>query len=341
MQITASSPMVNDGTIDGSEGNVPTIRPKCSRSTAADPNPDLCRHPLDREVGRLEQALRAADARAGDPARRRRADLLAKPPAQRPGAHGGVPCDHGQRQILAEILLEPREERTDRRVVNGRRLVDDELRLAAGALERHHRGARHCRRRLGAEVAPHQVEAQIEACRGARGRQHLAVVDVQHVGVDVDRRVAARQLCARARQCVVARRPSSAPVAARTNAPVQIDATRAPRSTARRIARRTPSGIARSRSSTPGTITVSARFNDDKRHGTFKRHVLRLHLRRDAADPDLDTTARPSAAADPSEHLAWRRQVAEHHAVECHDGDQVPPRTRRALVGANPANIVF
>src|SRR6185295_14635955 len=48
----------------------------------------------------------------------------------------------------------------------------------------------------------------------------------------------------------------------------QIDATRAPRSAARRMARKTAAGTDRLTSLMPGTMTVSAWANDDSRHGT-------------------------------------------------------------------------
>src|SRR5437667_5467434 len=66
----------------------------------------------------------------------------------------------------------------------------------------------------------------------------------------------------------MARRPSRTPVDASTNAPVQIDATRAPRTAARRMPRKTEAGTGRVTSLTPGTMTVSAWARDESRHGT-------------------------------------------------------------------------
>src|SRR4029453_14940031 len=58
--------------------------------------------------------------------------------------------------------------------------------------------------------------------------------------------------------------------------------------------------------------------------------VFRLHLRRAAADPNV--VQRVSvAAASPSEYLARCRQVAEHDAVECHNGDHVAAPASAAL----------
>ena len=72
--------------------------------------------------------------------------------------------------------------------------VNNELRLPAGTLERHHRGPRDFGGRLGSEIASHEVKTQIETCGGAGRCQQLAVVHIQHVGIDVDGRVSARQL---------------------------------------------------------------------------------------------------------------------------------------------------
>ena len=61
---------------------------------------------------------------------------------------------------------------------------------------------------------------------GDAGRgQHVALVDVEHVRVEPTRGNAAANSGAW-RQCVVARRPSSSPAAARANAPVQIETLR-------------------------------------------------------------------------------------------------------------------
>ena len=60
------------------------------------------------------------------------------------------------------------------------------------------------------------------------------------------------------RQWVVARRPSRTPAAASANAPVQIEAMRAPRCCAARRAARTGAGGTRRWGVKPGTRTVSA-----------------------------------------------------------------------------------
>lgn len=69
-------------------------------------------------------------------------------------------------------------------------------------------------------VPAHEFQAKVNPRCGTRRRRDLAVHLVEHVRVDVD----GRELLGQGRsciQCVVARRPSSSPAAARANEPVQ------------------------------------------------------------------------------------------------------------------------
>jgi len=141
---------------------------------------------LDREVRRLEQMLGPPDTRVADPGGRGRAHLLAESTAQRPRAHRSASRDRGQREVPREVLLDPGRQRRQRHLVDSWRGVHDELRLTAGALERHDGGAGHVRGRLGAEIAAHEVETQIESRCRTRGREHGAVVHIQHARIDGD-----------------------------------------------------------------------------------------------------------------------------------------------------------
>lgn len=109
--------------------------------------------------------------------------------------------------------------------------------------------------RLRAEAAAHQVQAAVDAGSGAGRSDQRAVLDVEHVGIDVDARIAAREVGgafpARRR-----RRPSSSPAAASTYAPrhrarVQ---SRAPRFSAAATAASNSSG---------GGSAASRQRNDD------------------------------------------------------------------------------
>jgi len=125
-------------------------------------------HLLDCQLCRFQQGLRTADTRARDPVGWCRADLRAKVSAQRPDAHGRAPCDGRKREICGGILLDPREELANGRVVVDGWFMNNELRLPTGALQRHHSGSRNFRCHLGAEVASHEVKTKIEACRSPR-----------------------------------------------------------------------------------------------------------------------------------------------------------------------------
>ncbi|WP_245591568.1 hypothetical protein [Cystobacter fuscus] len=76
-----------------------------------------------------------------------------------------------ERERLVEVLVEPAQQRLERRAIRGGRRVQDELRLSSVALERHHREPGRIRRHRGAVVEPHHVQTEIEPRRGARRRQ--------------------------------------------------------------------------------------------------------------------------------------------------------------------------
>ncbi len=65
----------------------------------------------------------------------------------------------------------------------------DELCLPACAFERHHCQARDRRRDVGAQVATNHVDTRIETGGGARRSQHAAVVHVEHIRVEINRRM--------------------------------------------------------------------------------------------------------------------------------------------------------
>jgi hypothetical protein len=145
--------------------------------------------------------LRTPDTRTRDPVGWSRTDLRPEVPAQRSRAHGGAPGDDGEREISTEILFNPHQDLADGRVVAGGRFVNNKLRLSAGPFERHNRGSRDASCHLSAKVTSHNVETQIEACRGTCGRQDISVVDIEDVGIDVNSRVAARQFRRREPMC--------------------------------------------------------------------------------------------------------------------------------------------
>jgi hypothetical protein len=152
---------------------------------------------LDGVGASLEQHLGAAHPGLDEPAQRRGARLLAKAAAQRPDTQRGAARDLTQRELALQVLLEPRKERPERDAVRRGRRVNDELGLAAVALERNDRRSSGSHRHLGAVVAAHHVQTQIERGGGAGRGQHPALVHVQDVGVHLDRRVAAEGVSGR------------------------------------------------------------------------------------------------------------------------------------------------
>jgi hypothetical protein len=148
---------------------------------------------LDRQVAGLQQALGQPGALAQDPLVRGRAGDGHELAGEGARAHGRPSRQvvHGHR--LVQVLLQPGH-RVVQQAVGHRHGLVDVLGLAAVALRRHHQVAGQPGGDLAAVVAPHHVQAQVEAGRAARRGEQVAVVDVQHVGVDADVRVPAGQV---------------------------------------------------------------------------------------------------------------------------------------------------
>ncbi|SLH38937.1 Uncharacterised protein [Mycobacteroides abscessus subsp. abscessus] len=109
------------------------------------------------------------------------------------GAHvraGGEQVD-GER--LVQVRGRPLQYRTEVVTrIGGHRAVDV-LRLAAGAVRGNHHAPGQPVRDGRAEVAAHQVQAQVEGRGHARAGEHVAVVEVEHRVVDHEIGVAAGQ----------------------------------------------------------------------------------------------------------------------------------------------------
>ncbi len=129
------------------------------------------------------------DPLPGEPARRAEAGLLAEPPGE--GAHAGP-------RVVGQLLEGPRPVqvvghpgpggRRPGAVGVGDRAVD-ELGLATVPPGRHHPAAGHPGGRGAAVVAAQHVQQQVDARRVAGAGEHVAVVDVEHVGVQPHLRV--------------------------------------------------------------------------------------------------------------------------------------------------------
>ena len=152
-------------------------------------------HDVDRQVGRLEQPPGEQDPLAQQPLVRRGAGRGPEPPCEGPGAHGRPAGHVVDAQRFVEVLLGPLESLGKQ--VLGRHLAYRlvyELGLAAVAVGwNDHPTGQHIGD-LRAEVHPHDVQAQVDTGSRARRGVDIVIVDVKHVGIHLDQRVATGQL---------------------------------------------------------------------------------------------------------------------------------------------------
>lgn len=143
---------------------------------------------FDRAVVVLEQLAGQADPLLGDPAGGRGAGLVPEAAGERPLADLGVAGERGHVERLIQVPLGPAAGalQVDPAAARRRDRARDELGLTAVAVRGHHRPAGHRRRDLGAQIAAHDVQAQVQPRGHAGAGQHGALVDVEHVGVDRD-----------------------------------------------------------------------------------------------------------------------------------------------------------
>src|SRR5437879_4008513 len=149
---------------------------------------------LDRLGGRLQYLARSIDACVCEPCHRRHARLLTKPTAQRPSRHMCPGRERAEVERNCKVFEHP--------IAKGAELVAarvwhepfDELRLPSLTLWRSHEAAGPRVGGCGAEVAPDEVEAQVDTRGYASRREDVVVVDEEAVGQDVDLGVSALEL---------------------------------------------------------------------------------------------------------------------------------------------------
>ncbi|GAA3802601.1 hypothetical protein GCM10022403_040860 [Streptomyces coacervatus] len=154
----------------------------------------LLRHLVHREVGRLQQVPGPLHALLGEPLAGADADLLAEAAGEGADGHGLL-CGHvAQLDRLVQPAQGPgaRSPR-GRQLGLGHRALDV-LRLTAVAVRWYDGAAGDVVGDGRAVVAAHHVQAQVDAGGDAGRGQDVAVVDEQHVRVDVDLREEALQL---------------------------------------------------------------------------------------------------------------------------------------------------
>src|SRR2546427_9052910 len=141
---------------------------------------------LDRLGGRLQYLTRSIDACVCEPCHRRHARLLAKPTGQRPSRHVRPRRERAEVERKCKVFEHP--------IAKGAELIAarvwhepfDELRLPSLTLWRSHETAGSCVGSCGAEVAPNDVEGQVDPCGHTSRREDVAVVDEEAVGQHVD-----------------------------------------------------------------------------------------------------------------------------------------------------------
>src|SRR2546428_2531239 len=141
---------------------------------------------LDWLGGRLQYLTRSIDACVCEPCHRRHARLLAKPTGQRPSRHVRPRRERAEVERKCKVFEHP--------IAKGAELVAarvwhepfDELRLPSLTLWWSHEAAGSCVGSCGAEVAPNEVEGQVDSCGHTSRREDVAVVDEEAVGGHVD-----------------------------------------------------------------------------------------------------------------------------------------------------------
>lgn len=152
--------------------------------------PDL----LHGEVRRLQQGPGPAQTLVEKPLERGGPGGRLEPPVEGTRTHRRAAGQLRDGQRPVEMGTGPVQDRGQPLVVAGGHGHIDELCLAAGPVGGHHHPAGELIRHLRTEVTAHQMQTQVQT-RGQPGAgEHVAVVDVQHRGVDVHLGVALGQL---------------------------------------------------------------------------------------------------------------------------------------------------
>src|SRR5438552_18655502 len=149
---------------------------------------------LDRLGGRFQDLARSIDACVCEPCHRRHARLLTKPTAQRSSRDVCPRRERAEVERKCKVFQHP--------IAKGAELVAarvwheplDELRLPSLTLWRSHEAAGPCVGSCGAEVAPDEMEAQVDTSGYASRREDVVVVDEEAVGQHIDPGVAVLDL---------------------------------------------------------------------------------------------------------------------------------------------------
>ena len=122
---------------------------------------------------------------------RARAGQVVEPALERPCAHAD-PCSHfGERHLPLQIGVDPVDQGGEPlSLALLRHGPDDELRLAALTMRWNHEAPGNAVGGLRAEIAAHDMQAKIDAGRASGRGQDLTLVDIEHIRIKVDFRMA-------------------------------------------------------------------------------------------------------------------------------------------------------
>jgi hypothetical protein len=149
---------------------------------------------VDGLVALLEQLLGQQDALPDKPALRRRARVLDETAGEGPLRHVRARRQLAHREGLVEVDAQPFQQVTQASIAAGGDGLHDVLRLAAVPVRRHHHPPGDAVGDPGTLLLPDQVQAGVDAGRGARAGDHRIVVDVEDLRIHLRLRVTAGQL---------------------------------------------------------------------------------------------------------------------------------------------------
>ncbi len=152
------------------------------RGGVTEPGP--VRDHVDRLGRLLQQLLGQQDALAGQPPHRGGARLLHEPPGEGALGHAGPGGELVDRDRLAEVALHPADDLAQRVAGGHRDRPVHVLGLAALAVGRDDHPPGDAVGHPGPLLFAHQVQARVDARRGARAGDHRVLIDVEHLGVD-------------------------------------------------------------------------------------------------------------------------------------------------------------
>ena len=183
-------------------GVVPTRRAKARWRVSGPPKPVAAATVATGEDGRLEQAAGRLDPQGLDVRGGRGAGLGPEAAGEAARAHRGPTGEHGDGEVLVEVVGQPALQLGDRVGAGGPGgELRAELGLAAGAAHEDDQPAGDGVGELGAVVVLDEGEGEVDAGGDAGRGPAVAVADVDAVGVDLHLGVARRR---------AARRPTSA-----------------------------------------------------------------------------------------------------------------------------------